>query len=452
MRRARLLSDESAARLGWSRRQFLTSSVGMAAGIVALQACSDEARRADPSVTTGPGGTFSVPPTAVTEPSLATSSTQLPAGSLLIDVQNHVLDYELNPQAPTFGGSFPQASCDAGDPRLCFTPERWIDLVFRQSDTTMAVLSAIPAVGDANPLTIEAMERGREMALEMCGDARVLIQGQAAPDVGRLDAALEAMTAVAAEHQLSAWKVYTHSPNGWFFDDHDPDAPQVGERFLAHVEELGVPVVAVHKGLANGAQFASPRDIGPAAQRHPALSFLVYHSGFEVAVAEGEFDPAGKGVDRLVQSLRDANLAPGANVYAELGTTWRTVMRNPDQAAHVLGKLLLAVGDDNVLWGTDSIWYGSPQDQIAAFHAFEITPEFQERYGYPALTAERKAKILGLNAARVLGIAEPITTACPADVQAWLRLVDPLANVAPGPVSRREVFTTFVREHPWVVR
>ena len=64
-----------------------------------------------------------------------------------------------------------------------------------------------------------------------------------------------------------------------------------------------------------------------------------------------------------------------------------------------------------MLWGTDSIWYGSPQDQIQAFRAFEISSEFQERYGYPALTHERKAKILGLNAARVYGI-EPKTTRC----------------------------------------
>lgn len=450
MRRARTLSNDAAVALGWSRRRFLTSSAGMAAGIVALQSCADEARRADPTVTTGPGGTFTVPPTAVTEPELATTTTQLPTGSLLIDVQNHVLDYELNPQAPTFGAGFPQGACDAGDPRLCFTPERWIDLVFGQSDTTMAVLSAIPAVGDANPLTMEAMERGRAMAEEMCGDARVLIQGQAAPDVGRIEAALEAMTEVADSFALSAWKVYTHSPNGWFFDDHDPASPQVGERFLQHVESLGVPVVAVHKGLSGGSPYASPRDIGPAAQRHPDLSFLVYHSGYEVGVEEGEFNPEGMGVDRLVQSLQQAGLDAGGNVYAELGTTWRTVMAAPDQAAHVLGKLLLAVGEDNILWGTDSIWYGSPQDQIAAFKSFEITAEFQERYGYPALTAERKAKILGLNAARVLGIEAPITTACSPDVQAGLRLVDPLANVAPGPVTRRGVLATFVREHPWV--
>lgn len=51
--------------------------------------------------------------------------------------------------------------------------------------------------------------------------------------------------------------------------------------------------------------------------------------------------------------------------------------------------------------GTDCIFYGSPQDQIQAFRAFQISPEFQERYGYPALTPLRKAKVLGLNGARV---------------------------------------------------
>ena len=93
---------------------------------------------------------------------------------------------------------------------------------------------------------------------------------------------------------------------------------------------------------------------------------------------------------------------PVQNVYAELGSTWWNLMRDPTAAAHVLGKLLVAVGPDNVLWGTDSLWYGSPQDQIQAFRAFEISTELQERYGYPALTTELKRKILGANAARAL--------------------------------------------------
>lgn len=479
MRRARRLSDESARHIGWSRRRFLTSSTGMAAGLIALAACTDEKRRSQPSPTPapttapvtpttassrtsttagststtalGPGGTLDVPPTAATDPELATSTTHVAAGTLLIDVQNHLLDYELHPDAADFGAGFPQASCDAGDSRLCFTPQRWADLVFAQSDTTMAVLSAIPVVGGVSPLSIDAMERGKQVAAELCGDGRVLIQGHAVPNVGPIEAALESMSAVAAEHDICAWKVYTHAGDGWYLDDHDPNAAVVGERFLAHVESLGPPVVAVHKGLSGDSPFASPVDIGPAAANHPRISFVVYHSGYEGTIAEGAYDPSGTGADRLVTTLSDAGIAPGGNVYAELGSTWRAVMSDLDQAAHLLGKLLLAVGEDNVLWGTDSIWYGTPQDQIAAFKAFQITPEYQERFGYPELTDARKAKILGLNAARLFHIDQPLTATCAPREQSIRRAMNPLANATLGPVSRRDILTTFVRDHPWVV-
>ena len=92
-------------------------------------------------------------------------------------------------------------------------------------------------------------------------------------------------------------------------------------------------------------------------------------------------------------------MAPGANVYAELGSTWYLMLRRPTEAAHVLGKLLLAVGEDRILWGTDSVWYGAPQPLIDAFRAFRIPERLQEEFGYPPLTDAVKAKILGLNAA-----------------------------------------------------
>ena len=79
-------------------------------------------------------------------------------------------------------------------------------------------------------------------------------------------------------------------------------------------------------------------------------------------------------------------------------------MRDPDNAAHALGKLLLYCGENNVLWGTDSIWYGSPQDQIQAFRTFQISEEYQDSYGYPAITDEARRKIFGLNAAGPYGI------------------------------------------------
>jgi hypothetical protein len=50
-----------------------------------------------------------------------------------------------------------------------------------------------------------------------------------------------------------------------------------------------------------------------------------------------------------------------------------------------------------------------------------ISEQFQEQYGYPALTPERKAKILGLNAARIYGI-DPEATRCTLDTSKLTRL------------------------------
>ena len=82
-------------------------------------------------------------------------------------------------------------------------------------------------------------------------------------------------------------------------------------------------------------------------------------------------------------------------------------MRDPTTAAHLLGKLLKHVGEDNVLWGTDSIWYGSPQDQIQAFRSFQIAAPVIEEHGYPELTPELRAKVFGLNGAAVYGVDPP---------------------------------------------
>ena len=59
------------------------------------------------------------------------------------------------------------------------------------------------------------------------------------------------------------------------------------------------------------------------------------------------------------------------------------------------------------LWGTDSIWYGTPQDQIQAFRTFQITAEFQDSYGYPALTDASEAQDLRAERGRLYG-AEPV--------------------------------------------
>jgi hypothetical protein len=101
----------------------------------------------------------------------------------------------------------------------------------------------------------------------------------------------------------------------------------------------------------------------------------------------------------------------GKNVYSELGSVWAQVMNAPTMAQHVIGKLLKYVGEDNVVWGTECIWLGSPQPQIEAFRTFQISKEFQDMYGYPELTPAIKAKIFGLNAAKIYGV-NPEETRC----------------------------------------
>jgi hypothetical protein len=109
-----------------------------------------------------------------------------------------------------------------------------------------------------------------------------------------------------------------------------------------------------------------------------------------------------------VTSLAENGVKPGSNVYAELGSTWRFLMRDPDSAAHALGKLFKACGESNVLWGTDSIWYGSPQDQIQAFRTFQIAPALRAKHGYPEITPALRAKVFGLNALKIYAVPDDV--------------------------------------------
>lgn len=101
----------------------------------------------------------------------------------------------------------------------------------------------------------------------------------------------------------------------------------------------------------------------------------------------------------------------GKNVYAEMGSAWALLYASPMEAQHYIGKLLKYIGEDNICWGSECVWFGSPQPQIEAFRALTISPEFQQTYGYPELTDAIKAKIFGLNSAKLYGI-DPAAKLC----------------------------------------
>jgi predicted TIM-barrel fold metal-dependent hydrolase len=81
-----------------------------------------------------------------------------------------------------------------------------------------------------------------------------------------------------------------------------------------------------------------------------------------------------------------------------------TVLTSPLLCGHMLGMLVQHLGDDHVLWGTDSIWWGSPRWQIEALRRLTMPETLMQRFGYGPLTPAVKAKIFGLNAARLFGV------------------------------------------------
>ena len=427
IRRANLACDDNARRLGMSRRDFLRTASAAATTLLTLAACSREARRAAPPSSTAPAstaasttqvpygtaGTYTLPPSTAVD--ITEAEDALGGQEFVFDVQGHVLEYDLlNPSSGMrsdglghdFWNRFPQQACGEADARACYSIERFLEAMFLQSDNDMVVVSALPIQPEHSPASDAVLDLTRRIAERVSGDPRVLMHSQALPNVGPLQANLDAMEATVARYPIAAWKAFTDYPHRWDsslgayrFDDSDPSLPAVGQAFIRKAVELGKPIICVHKGLSGGGPYADPADLGPAATANPDATFVAYHSGYETGGREGPYRETGRpaGVDRLVRTVLDSGLGVNSNVYAELGSTWWSLMGHPDQAAHVVGKLLLHMGDDNVLWGTDSIFYGAPQAQLQAFRTFEITPEYQERFGYPALTPERKAKILGLN-------------------------------------------------------
>ena len=295
IRRARVACDENASRTGMTRREFLLSVCGAATTLAVLNACSREAERATRTTPSGrPGGSYDIPSEATTDPEAAHEA--IGGEEFVFDIQGHLLEYDLNPilNGQDFWQRFPQKDCGEDDPRVCYSIENFLELMFLRSDTSMLVLSALPIYPKGSPMSAEVMDDTRRIAEALCRDERVLLHAQALPNVGSLRAGLEGMEEAVERYPIVAWKTFTHFPDvfeggdrAWWFDDHEPGIPKVGEAFIDKAVELGVPTICAHKGFSGGSRFASPEDIGPAAKAHPEANFVVYHSGYEAGIARG---------------------------------------------------------------------------------------------------------------------------------------------------------------------
>lgn len=459
-------ADAFARRLGVDRREFLASAAGMATSLTVLNAVSGCGSDGSGRGATPDGG-FQVPDAAVldcemSEDILDTSKT------FIFDIQTHHIEREgdwrdVNPDAArglaqyfaTFNG------CTSSDPVDCIDEAAYVQNIFLDSDTTVAVLSGFPSplCADAEPLTQcgnpldnDAIVRSRDRVNALARSERVINHCQVNPN-DNLDLQLAVMERIHSQFGVAGWKAYPPwgpTGPGWFLDD-----PKVGIPFIEKARSLNAKTICIHKGIVFpgwDATTADPRDVGVVAKMFPDVSFIVYHSAIDLGggASEGPYNPkAPAGIDRLIKTVLDNELGVGSNVYAELGSVWAQVYTSAVVAQHVIGKLMLHLGEDNVLWGSECVWLGSPQPQIEAFKTFEISKELQDQYGYPALTAERKAKILGLSAARIYGI-DPEATRCKVQSGRLGRLKEAMdGELGPrrwafqqmgGPRTRREWF------------
>lgn len=285
--------------------------------------------------------------------------------------------------------------------------ENFIKEVFLNSETHLALISSPPG-----PYPWESVVPPKEMThirdeLNRLTDSRrMLAHGMVMPQLGEIDR--DFMELQAEGLHVNAWKCYTGAApkgksHGWWMDDESVAYPM-----LEKAVELGVPRICVHKGLPLGpvAEYNHPRDLIQAAKDFPQVTFLVYHSGFLGIPSAPETFARTGAIPWTTEFCRMKREEPDIrNIYMELGSTFaQLASMHPPMCAHLLGQMLQAFGPDRIVWGTDSIWYGSPAWQIEAFRRFEIPESLQDQYGYPALTWAMKERIFGLNAADIFGI------------------------------------------------
>jgi predicted TIM-barrel fold metal-dependent hydrolase len=414
------------SRLGLDRRAFLRTGCGLAAAFLALNAVH--------------GPHFAVAPAEAADPEAARNRASALAGQFIFDVQTHFVndDYpgtsllRLRRSARAWNPALKREKTTMDKIRYgTYTRE-----VFLESDTTLALLSSAPNDDPAYWfLDNDELFRTRQRFNDKAGSKRLFSHAVFTPGQPGW---LEELDRAVAELKPDSWKGYTvgapstFSDWPWRLDDEKLLYPAYEKMVKA-----GIVNVCIHKGLIHPAvklvptskwRYGMVDDVGKAARDWPQLNFIIYHAGIELL---GE--PAKKAL-RLFEEkgeipwVSDLARIPERygvkNVYGELGSVFAAAaVSHPRYCAAILGTLIKGLGADHLLWGTDSVWYGSPQWQIEAFRRLEIPVELRSRWGFAPLGAADgpvKSAVLGGNAARLYRV-DPAAGAHAGDRLALLR-------------------------------
>ncbi len=256
-------------------------------------------------------------------------------------------------------------------------------ILFEESDTDMAVAQTVPLMGWFK----EGFSPARaNRALAEAYPDRVVFCGGVDPLYHGARGALDEMQRQKEEWNAVSFKFYQSQLNGsmWRVDDRLVAYP-LWEQCL----ELGVTSVQFHKGLPFGRQLLEhqrPNDIEQAAIDFPNLNFIIHHVGMPF-------------VD---DTINIASRHP--NVWLALSAWINIYPIQPRAMLDVLGKALMFVGEDRLLYGSEAFVWPSLQPYIETFAGIQMPEDLQEGFGYPQITREMKRKIFGANQAALFGI------------------------------------------------
>ena len=262
-------------------------------------------------------------------------------------------------------------------------------MVFEDSPTDLAMAQVVPIFDWFEdwwaPVQLQA-----DFARAYPG--RGFFCGGVDPAYRGLDAALEHLEWQVKDLGAVSLKFYNgHLDRSWACDDRAIAYP-IYER----AAELGIDVLQFHKGLPFGLQDVEqvrPNDLQRAARDFPELTFVIHHLAL----------PYFEETVNIAARFPNVHLALSANLcFTPI---------QPRVVQHQLGTLLMHVGADKLLWGSEAGLAGPPAPYLRAFMDLEIPDDLREGYGYPQITREDKRKILGGNFARMMRVELPSVAA-----------------------------------------
>ncbi len=410
--RIKAMAAELGPRHGLSRRQFLASSAGMAAAFLAMNEVF--------------GPVFEISAAEAQTPGAADERARRLAGQFIFDAQTHFVRDDFKHDGllglPKYAKQHWNPDLWGENTLARFKFDNYVKEIFVDSDTKVAVLSGAPFDDPTwDLLSNDQIAAARAAINRVAGSRRLLAHAVFTPKKAGWMAEVDRCIATV---KPDSWKGYTVgdplSPSKmgsyWRLDDEKLMYPMYEK-----IVKAGITTICIHKGLLpadyekswSGVwEYNTVWDVGKAAKDWPQINFVIYHSALRMFLESpdamlAEFEKTGR--IKWATELAEIPAKHGVtNVYGEIGTAFATcAVASPRFAAALVGTLVRGLGADHVIWGSDSVWYGSPQWQIEALRRLEIPEDMRRKHRFAPLGPADglvKTAIFGGNSARMYNV------------------------------------------------